>query len=115
MEPQAYARIPSGTQNRSRGGPDQKSISEQSMSLKLEDVNLLDIFPKNYVRRIKMATASRTAQSEKDTETQSPSEFRTRLDLADSTTVTTLLAEYSLPEEPDGTEQELISFLKKLL
>ncbi|OJD10587.1 hypothetical protein AJ78_08447 [Emergomyces pasteurianus Ep9510] len=101
-----------------------RTVDELGDRLKHEpEVNLLAVFPKNYVRRIKMATAGRTASSAEDTEKQSPPEFRTRLNLADSATVvfplsetvTALLARYSHPEEPDGAEQALISFLKQLL
>ncbi|OAT01022.1 uncharacterized protein BDCG_16852 [Blastomyces dermatitidis ER-3] len=101
-----------------------RTVDELGDQLKHKpEVNLLDVFPKNYVRRIKMATAGRTAPSAEDTEKPSPPEFRTRLDLADSATVvfplsetvTALLARYSHAEEPDGAEQALISFLKQLL
>ncbi|OAX78156.1 hypothetical protein ACJ72_07538 [Emergomyces africanus] len=101
-----------------------RTVNELSDRLKHEpEVNLLAVFPTNYVRRIKMATADCTASFAKDTEKQNPPEFRTRLDLADSATVvfplsetvTTLLGKYSRPGEPEDAEQALISFLKQLL
>lgn len=102
-----------------------RTVDELRDRLKHEpEVDLLAAFPKNYARRIKMATAASTALSaEKDTGKQSPPEFRTRLDLADSATVvfplsetvTALFARYSYSEKSDSAEQTLISSLKQLL
>ncbi|OJD25358.1 hypothetical protein ACJ73_03271 [Blastomyces percursus] len=102
-----------------------RTIDELHDRLEREpEVNLLAVFPKNYARKIKMATAASTVSSaEKDTGKQCPPEFRTRLDIADSATVvfplsetvTALLAGYSYLEGPDGTEQAMVFSLKQLL
>ncbi|OJD19625.1 hypothetical protein AJ78_00482 [Emergomyces pasteurianus Ep9510] len=69
-----------------------RTVHELSDQLKHEpEVNLLAVFPKNYARRVKMATAGCTASIVKNAE--SAPEFCTRLDLADSATVVFPLSE----------------------
>lgn len=91
------------------------------------EVNLLSAFPKNYSRRIKMATGSRPVKYiEQETETKGPSEFRTRLDLAETATVVyplsekviTLLAQCSrgwLDNKSINAKDLLVLSLKQLL
>ncbi|KAL1952974.1 hypothetical protein VTO42DRAFT_3797 [Malbranchea cinnamomea] len=114
MEPRAHYGIPGSTQQRPSGRPNAsypqfiqtrtskrsvsgscpkinlKTVDELRDKLKREpEVDLLAVFPKNYARRIKMATATSTAPSaEKDPAQQhSLPEFRTRLDSAESASV----------------------------
>lgn len=64
-------------------------LDELSDTLRHEpEVNLLSAFPKNYSRRIKMATGPKLVSDiEQQTEREGPPEFRTRLDLAETATV----------------------------
>jgi len=89
------------------------------------EVNILSKFPKNYNRRITMATAGRISPyAEKGACDAQDSEFRTRLDLAKTATVVfplsekvaTLLAQYTEgSDQPSDTEKVLIDPLKRLL
>lgn len=91
------------------------------------EVNLLSAFPKNYSRRIKMATGPSPAKfTENQTEPRGPPEFRTRLDLAETATVVyplsekmiVLLAQYSkvwLDDDSINANKSLILSLKYLL
>jgi hypothetical protein len=81
------------------------------------EVNLLSIFPKNYTRRITMATGLKVLPgSKKDSPEEKRRDFRTRLDLAETATiifplseqVTSLLARYPgdcLNESNDAKEK----------
>ncbi|PYI11672.1 hypothetical protein BO78DRAFT_403072 [Aspergillus sclerotiicarbonarius CBS 121057] len=77
------------------------------------EINLLSIFPKNYTRRITMATGPRIILPQETSEIQGPPEFRTRLDLAHTATivfplsgkVTALLEPY--PKEDNSLTRSL--------
>lgn len=91
------------------------------------EVNLLSTFPKNYVRKITMATGPKvTPRAEKDSPVDNGPEFRTRLELARNATIISplseevndLLARYSgdgLNESNDFKEKSLMLSLKQLL
>ncbi|GMF78731.1 unnamed protein product [Aspergillus oryzae] len=91
------------------------------------EVNLLSAFPKNYSRRIRIATGPKAASHiEQETETKGLPEFRTRLDLAEIATViyplsdkvTAMLGQYSggwLDNKSIDAEQSLIASLKQLI
>lgn len=105
-----------------------RTLHELCDTLKDEpEVNILSKFPKNYNRRITMATGTKALLPvERDTlETQAP-EFRTRLDLAETARVIfplskeaiVLLAQFSggtCKDEPSDNDEVLIISLKKLL
>lgn len=84
--------------------------------------NLLSAIPKNYLRRINMATGPRVDQPEPEIKTKEP-EFRTRLDYAENATIVhplsgvviALLSQYSNGDKPLGESKILLSSLKHLL
>lgn len=102
-------------------------LDELSDTLRHEpEVNLLSAFPKNYSRRIKMATGPKLVSDiEQQTEREGPPEFRTRLDLAETATVVYPLSEKVIAllarrsreglDESINAEKSLILSLKQLL
>ncbi|PYH87751.1 hypothetical protein BO71DRAFT_404391 [Aspergillus ellipticus CBS 707.79] len=87
------------------------------------EVNLLDEFPINYTRRIKMATGPRV---DTKPEISAPPEFRKRLDLAETATIVhplseeavALLSQYStewLETQSRDAQKSLISALNRLI
>ncbi|OJJ32890.1 hypothetical protein ASPWEDRAFT_42928 [Aspergillus wentii DTO 134E9] len=87
------------------------------------EVNLLSAFPKNYTRRLTMATGPKVVPKQ-EPETTGPPEFRTRLDYAEtaavvyplSDVVKALLASKGwLNNTSESADKSLISSLKKLL
>lgn len=102
-------------------------INELCGTLKREpEVNLLSTIPRNYNRRIQMATGP-TVESLAEQEkiiNQGPLEFRARLDLAETATVVFALSEEvaallgrhpGITDDNNETERSLAVSLKKLL
>ncbi|RMJ25170.1 Phosphotransferase enzyme family [Aspergillus sp. HF37] len=105
-----------------------RTLHELRDTLKNEpEANLLSKIPKNYNRGITMATGPKVLpHAEKDMPKEQGSEFRTRLDLAETATVVfplsekvaALLAQYSRGSsnhEPGDTKKALTVSLKQLL
>lgn len=96
----------------------------ESMLRNEPEMNMLSRFPKNYNRRITMATGPKAP--EKEPSPIPEEDFRTRLDLAETATVVfplsekvaALLAQYtagSLNNDTSDSEKELAGSLKRLL
>ncbi|WEW56194.1 hypothetical protein PRK78_001631 [Emydomyces testavorans] len=107
-----------------------RTVKELHDGLKNEpEIDLLSAFPKNYARRIRMATAvssSKPPAIKEDIQkpNQGPSEFRTRLDIADTARIIfrlseeakALLAQYpGIPSNSNNAEYLLASSLKQLI
>lgn len=108
-----------------------RTVNELRDELKHEpETDLLSAFPKNYARRIRMATAasgSKPSAGREDStrkQNQSPPEFRTRIEIANTATIIfplseeakALLAQYpGIPGNSNNTEFLLVSSLKQLI